>query len=462
MDRQPGWDDGTGDDPDSDPDAPGGRGGPGGTPRYGRDPRLAAFARHEEAGAPVPCGPLALLADQLSGPERRCPGATGNELTGLLQTWAAIESWAAAGKLGVIRSMMRRDRAPSPGSDHGDLPETWSRSLRYELSAALACSTQSAESTAWLAWELQARLPGIGARLEDGTLTPAKAKAVAETFMALMDADAAAAEALIVDQLAGRTYPQVLRLAEQAALTVDPGLAERRREEAQKNARVSFFREQTGTAGLSGRDLPPDAALAAMAAVNDRAQEYKESLAFDGVAMDMLRAYAYLDLINGLPTAERIAIAEAEAGPADTDPPHVPGQTRTGGSTPSGPGNPADCACGECDGTCHDHDDDHDPGEDSGPDDSGPGHGPGDGPGPRPAGPTAGRMRQPAPSRPDCPAGHPPRPRRAARRDPWLRLPRPRPRPRTDRRCGRHPAHPDMRDRHQPRGIRHRPRMRPP
>ena len=73
---------------------------------------------------------------------------------------------------------------------------------------------------------------------------------------------------------------QVLRLAEQAALTVDPGLAERRREQAQKrDARVSFFREQAGTAGLSGRDLPPDEALAAMATVNARAEEYKSSRA---------------------------------------------------------------------------------------------------------------------------------------------------------------------------------------
>src|SRR5580658_3975681 len=99
--------------------------------------------------------------------------------------------------------MMRRDGAPSPGSDHGDLPETWSPSLRYELAGALACSTQSADGIASLAWELQARLGGIGARLADGTLTQPKAKAVAETFGQLMDADAATAEAMIVDQLKG-------------------------------------------------------------------------------------------------------------------------------------------------------------------------------------------------------------------------------------------------------------------
>ena len=136
---------------------------------------------------------------------------------------------------------------------------------------------------------------------------------MAETFQQLTDPDAAAAEALIADQLAGKTYTQVLRLAEQAALTVDPGLAERRREQAQKrDARVSFFREQAGTAGLSGRDLPPDEALAAMASVNARAEEYMESGAFGDTPMDVLRACAFLDLINGMPARERIAAAEQQ------------------------------------------------------------------------------------------------------------------------------------------------------
>jgi Domain of unknown function (DUF222) len=320
MDGQPGQEDGEGAGPDRDPGPPSpGAGGPVPRPgRPGRDPRLAEFAWDESREAPAPSARLALLVDELSGPERRCPGADDDEQAGLLRAWAAIESWAAGGKLGVIRGMMRRDGAPSPGGDHGDLPETWSASLRYELAGALACSTRSAESAASLAWELRARLPGIGARLEDGTLTQPKARAIAETFLFLLDADAAAAEAMIIGQLRGKTYAQVLRLAEQAALTVDPAMAGRRREQAQrKSARVSFFREQAGTAALSGRDLPPDEALAAMASVNARAGDYKESGAFGDTPMDVLRAYAYLDLINGVPAAGRIAAAERQDDAAD-------------------------------------------------------------------------------------------------------------------------------------------------
>ena len=297
--------------------------GPGSGPGCGHVPptrdralRFAWFASADGADAFAPSAVLALAADAASGPGRRCPGATADERVGLVRSLAAIESWASAAKHGVIAEMIRRDDAPrKDGGRHGDLPDTWSPSLRHELALALACSVQSAEATAWLAWELQARLPGIRALLENGTLTLPKARAVTDTFKFLTDADAAAAEALILGRLAGKTYPQVLRLAEEAALTVDPGLAERRRLQAQKGARVTCFRELSGTAGLSGRDLPPDEALTAMAAVNARAQQYEDCGAFGATPMDALRAYAYLDLLTGTPADDRIrsAVAQDEA-----------------------------------------------------------------------------------------------------------------------------------------------------
>ena len=398
MDGQPGQDDAEGAGRDRDPEPPPASDGADPAPAPpGRDPRLAAFAYDDSRDGPAPSGPVALLADELSGPGRRCPGATADELAGLLRAWAAVESWAAAAKLGVIREIMRREAPPSPGAGHRDLPEVWSASLRYELAGALACSTQSAETTASLAWQLGARLPAIAARLGDGTLTGPKARAVTETLEQLTDPDAAAAEALIADQLAGKTYTQVLRLAEQAALTVDPHLAERRREHAQKNdARVSFFREQAGTAGLSGRDLPPDQALAAMANVNARAEQYKESTAFGDTPMDALRACAYLDLINGLPAADRIATAEQQDNDAAQD--WAAAQAGSGreagpaaGDAHSGPdarANPDDCPCTACDGSCVTTDDDldgsgqsddDDPDADGRPDDGGDGDGPGSG-----------------------------------------------------------------------------------
>ena len=130
MGGQPGQDDGEGAGPDRDPEPTPRRHGPScPRPTLGW-PRSRGTTRGRR---PAPSGRLALLVDELSGPGRRCPGATDDELIGLLRAWAAIESWAAGAKLGVIREIMRREAPPSPGSDHGDLPETWSPSLRYEL-----------------------------------------------------------------------------------------------------------------------------------------------------------------------------------------------------------------------------------------------------------------------------------------------------------------------------------------
>ena len=152
-------------------------------------------------------------------------------------------------------------------------------------------------------------LPGTGDLLAAGDLTIAKAKAVDEAMLLLSDENAASAETMIMPELPGKTYGQVQKLAVQAALTVDPESAARRREEAERNrCRVQIFREESGAAALSGRDLPTDQTLAAHASVCARAREYQESGAFpDDTRMDQFRAAAYLDLLNGIPATARIA-----------------------------------------------------------------------------------------------------------------------------------------------------------
>ena len=71
---------------------------------------------------------LAAAVAELSGPEWRCAGATDEELIGLLGRWDAIGSWAEAGKLGVVRELLRRRARPGLGGGppvHGDLPDQW-------------------------------------------------------------------------------------------------------------------------------------------------------------------------------------------------------------------------------------------------------------------------------------------------------------------------------------------------
>ena len=87
-----------------------------------------------------------------------------------------------------------------------------------------------------------------------------------------------------------------------------------------------MFREESGAAALSGRDMPTDQTLAAHASVGARAREYAESGVFpDGTRMDQYRVAAYLDLLNRVAADVRIAAgvlpgdrhAEGGGGAAD-------------------------------------------------------------------------------------------------------------------------------------------------
>ena len=342
MGWQPGEGDGTGAEPVPEFGRSGSLGALASAGEAVRDERLAGFARGGEWDGYLPGPELAAVLAGVAGRAWRCPGAEPDELIGVLRRVAALESWASAAKLAVIRELIRRDDPPALGRPrHGDLPDQWSDSLNHELALALASSVGSVEHIALTAWELGARLPGIAALLADGTLTYAKARLITETFQLLSDADAARAEALIIPQLTGttgKTYGQIINLASRIATEVDPGLAERRRKAAvEHTSRVQLFREQSGAAALCGRDLPPDETLAAYANVTARAVEYENSGAFPGVRMDQLRAAAYLDLINEMTADTRIAsgclrtdIQEPADAPLD-------GQQDVGGQDDDGP-----------------------------------------------------------------------------------------------------------------------------
>src|SRR5215472_163917 len=272
----------------------------------------------------------------------RGAGAEPGRGAGLLGRWEALESWAAAGKLGLVRELIRR-RA-RPGLDgglpmHGDLPDLWEEGLGHEVSGGLEISLRAADKLVALAWDLQARLPGIGAALAGGVISPLKAQIVSDDLSVLDDEDAAAAEKLVLDQLAGQTPGQVGKLAAQAACTVDPGGAAKRRQMAEReDARVRFWRDRTGASAMSAYGLPTDAALAADASIGQRAGQYRKAKIFPDARMDQLRVLAFCDILNGVSAAARIAQAQAEA--------------QAGAGMQAGPdaGTPEDTPTGQDDG----------------------------------------------------------------------------------------------------------------
>jgi uncharacterized protein DUF222 len=270
----------------------------------------------------VPSAALAVALEAAAGSGGSFADADDDALVGIVRGWAAIESWAAAGMMDALRAMMRDDDTGTAVLQRrpADLPRGWDDSLTYEIAAALAMGPQSAQNLAQLAWTLGTRLSGIGRLLADGTLTRSKARLIAQTFEPLNEDEAARAEALIARELDGKTYPQVERLAWRAALAVAPDVAERRRKRAERTARVTVFREEAGTAGLSGRDLPAAEALAGHANVVARALAYAASGSFPGWETSRLQAQAYLDLLGGVPTGDRIAFAAGD-GAQSAEPP---------------------------------------------------------------------------------------------------------------------------------------------
>src|SRR5579862_4419477 len=100
MDWRPGKDGGA--DDASGPHLPGGRQASGPAAERATGAPLTGFTRDGAWDACPPSAALAAALEAASGPDRHCPGATRDELVGMLRQWQAMESWAAAGKLALL------------------------------------------------------------------------------------------------------------------------------------------------------------------------------------------------------------------------------------------------------------------------------------------------------------------------------------------------------------------------
>src|ERR1700727_682154 len=120
----------------------------------------------------APSAALAAALEHAAGPEDLYDGAETDALVGIARQWAAVESWAGAGKLAAARAMTSQDGDGSPRlRRRPGLPAGWDDGLTYEVSGALAMGPVSADNLASLAWTLGPRLAGTGALLATGTLT---------------------------------------------------------------------------------------------------------------------------------------------------------------------------------------------------------------------------------------------------------------------------------------------------
>ncbi len=184
------------------------------------------------------------------------------------------------------------------------------------------------------------RLPLTRAALAAGLIDERRAEVIAEELSGLDDEHAAAVEKLIIGKAPGLTSGQLRALARRAVLSADPKAARERKEKALQDARVEMFPETAGTAALSGRDLPPAAALAADKHLTALAQALQA--AGTPGTLDTLRARAYLHLLTGQP-ATTLILQTTHPGPPGRPPPPprrrhprhpAPGSGAPGGASP--------------------------------------------------------------------------------------------------------------------------------
>ncbi len=332
----------------------------------------------------APSSPFSELAgrvvdDMLPGPglagwlSRADAGQLGGyELAGVATACRRLASWATAMELTAVAQMTTlaasRDSAVPVGAD--GRPAKVSAEAAAEVSLALTMSHFGATWWADLAVTLKWRLPGTFTAFSEGRIDLTRARLIADLTSVLSDADALAVEERVVGGAEHQTSGQLRAALRRAVISVDPAAAERRREEAERRARVGLYADEEGTATLAGHNLPGVQACAAMARITALAQAMKAAGA--GGGMDLLRAQVLIGLLlNTLPGIP--PPIEDPAAPGPSDPGHGGPQGRSADDPLSqGPKHPGDRPSDGGRPPGNDHDpgeppgNDHDPGEPTG------------------------------------------------------------------------------------------------
>ena len=251
-------------------------------------------------------GPLDVLAAGMAlagfadDAQARLAALTDDELIGVLRAWRRQACWAQARELAAVAELARRRPAEGtpPAAALGGFPAAISEFTADEVAMALTLTGRAAGVELDLALDLAAR-PATAAALETGQIDLPRAKILVSLLGPLAAAHADAVEAQILPRAGQMTTGQLRAALGRAVLAVDPDAARRRREDAEREARVEHWADPEGTASLAGRGLPPAAALTASSRLTQIAAAWKKHGAQGG--MDLLRAHAYLALLNGQP-----------------------------------------------------------------------------------------------------------------------------------------------------------------
>jgi hypothetical protein len=217
-----------------------------------------------------------------------------DELVGVLGAARRLASRAAGIELAAVAGLEARRAAAARAM--GDWRQH--EHVADEIAVALTLTCRAADKLLDLATGTT-RLPAVTAALAAGRIDLPKASVYHHELAALADVPAAAIAAITITDAPGLTTGQLRNMLHRAVLAHDPEAARKRREKAQKDARVESWPEHRGTAALAGRDLPPADVLAADKHIDALARELKKA-GTDGT-LEQLRARVFLALLTSQP-----------------------------------------------------------------------------------------------------------------------------------------------------------------
>jgi Domain of unknown function (DUF222) len=327
--------------PDEDPDElaamAGGRLGP----RLSAGQVAALAVEHMDPG-PALAGWLDVAAS-----EADCLNEYG--LTGVAFAGQKLASWAQAAELAAVAQVASRAAAADKNIGVGvdGRPARVCRDATGQVSLALTMSDSAAAAWADLAVTLSWRLPATGQALAAGQINLYRARRIAEATSVLSEAKAREVEAKILPG-AGQLTPAKLReRLRRAVIAADPDAAERSRADAERDAGVSLYPDDNGTATLTGTGLPTALAAAAMARITAMARARKA--AGLGGGLDLHRAQVMLGLLlETLPPTpppqdappDQPPGGDSDSGPEDSDG-HGDSDGNHGDSSDPAPGDPS-------------------------------------------------------------------------------------------------------------------------
>ncbi|MBO0825979.1 MAG: DUF222 domain-containing protein, partial [Actinobacteria bacterium] len=180
-----------------------------------------------------------------------------DDLADIAAGYRRLAAWAQAGELAAVAEMAartaeRRGRAdPSTRKPDQVLPEAGA-----EVGLALTMSQLSAMEWTGLASQLRWQLPATAAALAAGRIDLPRARIIARAVAGLGEQIARTVEERVLPVAMERTTGHLYAAVRRAVIAADPDGAEKRRESAERHARVSLYADDNHTASIAAMGLP--------------------------------------------------------------------------------------------------------------------------------------------------------------------------------------------------------------